>query len=83
MLITIYHNKFQKELEIKEDDSMGYLLEKFLQCCNLLIYNIEYCIVTLNKKKHMKFIRRLKLKKKIIKHVYVHSFLDQMNFHFH
>ena len=53
MLITIYHNKFQKELEIKEDDSMGYLLEKFLQCCNLLIYNIEYCIVTLNKKKNI------------------------------
>jgi len=51
MLITIYHNEFHKELEIKEDDSMGYLLEKFLQCCNLLIYNIEYCIVTLNKKK--------------------------------
>lgn len=51
MLITIYHNEFHKELEIKEDDSMGYLLEKFLQCCNLLIYNIEYCIVTLNKNK--------------------------------
>ena len=51
MLITIYHNEFQKELEIKEDDSMGHLLEKFLQCCNLLIYNIEYCTVTLNIKK--------------------------------
>jgi hypothetical protein len=48
MLITIYHNEFHKELEIKEDNSMGNLLEKFLQCCNLLIYNIEYCRITLN-----------------------------------
>ena len=37
MLITIYHNEFHKELEIKEDDSMGHLLEKFLQCCNRFI----------------------------------------------
>jgi len=42
MKINLYYNDFKKEIDIDISNKIGIIQENILNCCSLMIYNIEY-----------------------------------------
>ena len=42
MKVNLFYNDFKKEIDIDISKKIGIIQENLLNCCSLLIYNIEY-----------------------------------------